>query len=368
MRKMSMLFLMAMMSLSSLLLGAEGTTLHPKAEKYPVPYSGPFVHSSDGGIVTLGGTEAHRSMDGGKTWTSSPVLPADKFAFGDYSIVRTPDGTIVAAFCNSKEIHHGKWGQGSPAEWEIPLYSIRSVDHGKTWSKPLAIQRDWVGAMRGMVALKNGRIVLAAMAIKPWQHVIPVYYSDDKGLSWVKTETITMDGSKINDHDGAMEPKLVERKDGSVYMLIRTTKGTFYKSISKDGGKTWTKPESTGIENNNSFGELAILSDGRWILLWNRDDKFPAFNYQPDPKDWIVEDQKYSWIRRRNKLSLSYSSDEGKTWTEPVVIASTENEKTWLAYSIFFEASPGVYWIATQQGGVRMLLHEKDLCPKAAEK
>ena len=144
-------------------------------------------------------------------------------------------------------------------------------------------------------------------------------------------------------------------------MLIRTTKGTFYRSISKDGGETWSKPESTGIENNNSYGELAVLSDGRWVLVWNRDEKFPAFNYDPDPKDWVVEDLSYSWIRRRNKLSIAFSSDEGETWTEPVVLASTDDEKIWIAYSIFFEQEPGVFWIATQQGGVRLMIREKNL-------
>ena len=118
-----------------------------------------------------------------------------------------------------------------------------------------------------MVVLKGGRIVIATMAIRPWEHVIPVYYSDDQGKSWVKTQTIVMEGSKINDHDGAMEPKLVELADHSIFMLIRTTKGTFYKSISNDGGLTWSKPETTGIQNNNSFGELARLYDGRLVLV-----------------------------------------------------------------------------------------------------
>ena len=91
--------------------------------------------------------------------------------------------------------------------------SIRSTDNGKTWSAPLAIQRDWVGALRAMVVLQSGRIVIATMAIQPWEHVIVVYYSDDQGKSWTKTQTITMEGSKINDHDGAMEPN-VDRSGG----------------------------------------------------------------------------------------------------------------------------------------------------------
>lgn len=343
--------------------GQDKIQLHPKVENYPSKFGGPFVHIPNGGILTLAGTEAHVSFDKGRSWQSYPAIPAADFSFGDRSIDRTKDGVIVSIFCNHKEMRSGKqgWGKGTPAEWQIPVYSIRSTDDGKTWSAPLAIQRDWVGALRAMVVLESGRIVIATMAIQPWEHVIPVYYSDDQGKSWTKTQTITMEGSKINDHDGAMEPKLIELADHSVFMLIRTTKGTFYQSISKDGGLTWSKPDSTGIQNNNSFGELARLQDGRLILVWNRDDKYPPFGYVPDPKDWPLEDMSYSWIKRRNKLSIAMSVDDGKTWSEPVVVASTENEKVWIAYAVFFEIEPGVFWINTGQGKVRLQIRAKDL-------
>ncbi|MDD4870125.1 MAG: sialidase family protein [Kiritimatiellae bacterium] len=345
--------------------GAEKVTLHPKAEPFPSKYVGPFVHLPGSGILALGGKEAHVSFDKGKNWKTYQAIFSDKHSIGTRSLVRTRDGVTVCIFCNNKEVKRGKgWGKGTPEEWNIPVYSIRSTDDGKTWSEPLAIQRDWVGELRAMVLLENGRIVIAAMAIDPgWYHVIPVYYSDDKGLSWHKTETVKMPGSKKNDHDGAMEPKLFEKKDHSICMTIRTTRGTFYESISRDGGKTWSEPVSTGIENNNSFGEFEKLSDGRLILIWNRDDKYPAFNYKPDPKDWPLEESSYSWIKRRNKLSLAISSDEGKTWTEPVVIASTDNEKFWIAYTVFFEVEPGIFWITTGQGNVRMQIREKDIYP-----
>lgn len=361
MKKIVPLFGLLLLTFCGILAASEGITLHKNAQEYPVPYQGPFVRTADNALVTLAGNQARRSDDEGKTWETFPAIDAERFQIGDFSVVRANDGTMVAVFCNNKELRRGKWGEGSVHDWEIPIYSIRSLDGGKTWSEPLAIQRDWVGALRALVTLKSGRIVLAAMAVAPWQHIIPVYVSDDAGQSWTKTQTISMEGSKINDHDGAMEPKLIERADGSVFMLIRTTKGTFYRSISTDEGQTWSKPESTGIENNNSFGELAKLSDGRWILIWNRDDKFPAFGYQPDPNDWVVEDQKFTWFRRRDKLSLAISPDEGKTWSDPIVIASNDRDKPWIAYAVFFEPQPGTFWIATQQGNVKMMIREKDL-------
>ena len=345
-------------------------SFHPAVEPLELPCYGPFVHTYDGAIVALNDKTAFRSTDGGKTWESHQALPSEGFSIhaegGDaYSVVRV-GRDLVAALSNYAELKRGEgWGTGSVTDWSIPVYTIRSTDDGVTWSEPLAIQRDWVGCLRGMVTTKVGRVVLATMGLTPWHHIIKVYISDDRGEHWIRTSVIDMPECHNNDHDGAMEPKILQRKDGSLYMLIRTTKGTFYSSVSNNGGVTWSQPASTGIENNNSFGELEVLSDGSWILLWNRDPALPAFDYHPDPNadpnPWAVEDNSYSWIKPRNVLSCAISSDEGKTWSEPVVLAQTQKE--WIAYPIFFEPQPGLFWISTAQGGLHMKVRRDDLFP-----
>ena len=345
---------------------------HQAIQPLDLPCYGPFVHTYDGAIVGLAGKSAMRSTDGGQTWESFPALPDEGFSIvGDaYSLVRV-GRDLVAAFCNIPEMKQGKWAEGSVTDWEIPVYSIRSTDGGRTWSEPLPIQRDWVGALRAMVTTKGGRVVLAAMGLTPWHHIIKVYISDDRGEHWIHTAVVDMPDCKINDHVGAMEPKIIERKDGSLYMLIRTTKGTFYSSVSVNGGVTWSQPVSTGIENNNSFGELAVMSDGSWILIWNRDPALPAFDYHPDPNadpnPWAVVDKSYSWIKPRNKLSCAISPDEGKTWSDPVILASTENLDMWLAYTVFFEPQPGLFWVSTSQGALHMKVRRDDLFPASGE-
>ena len=62
-----------------------------------------------------------------------------------------------------------------------------------------------------------------------------------------------------------------------------------------------------------------------------------------------------------NYCALATSGDDGKTWSTPTVIASTDNEKVWIAYAVFFEAEPGVFWICTGQGNVRLQIRAKDL-------
>ena len=44
---------------------------------------------------------------------------------------------------------------------------------------------------------------------------------------------------------------------------------------------------------------------------------------------------------------------------------ANENLDNWLAYSVFFEPEPGLFWISTGQGGLHMKVRRDDLFPPA---
>ena len=59
------------------------------------------------------------------------------------------------------------------------------------------------------------------------------------------------------------------------------------------------------------------------------------------------------------------STDDGETWTDPVVIAHKRNRPgkasdRWLAYPYVFEYKPGELWITTMQGGLRVEIQESE--------
>ncbi|MCX7824488.1 MAG: glycoside hydrolase, partial [Verrucomicrobiae bacterium] len=116
---------------------------------------------------------------------------------------------------------------------------------------------------------------------------------------------------------GALEPALLELKDGRVWMLIRTSRGRFWESFSTDGGLTWSEAKPTAMESAHAPGHLARLADGRIALVWNRPQK------------------------RRGELHLAFSSDEGRTWTPSLVLAKGRQ----VTYPFAIEIEPGDLWI-----------------------
>ena len=340
--------------------------IFPTAELLPTDHQGPFVALPDGGILTVENRVAYRSADNGKTWEEFPVFASDAFADRtERALIRTKAGVILFAFLNERENQAGKapWGEGNAEDWILPTYVTRSTDDGKTWSEPIKLQTTWCGAVRNFLELADGRILLVGQSVVPWAHVTLVYYSDDGGLTWEASNTLELGGN--HDHDGAMEAALLARKDESILMLIRTTKGVFYESESTDAGKTWSKPKPTGIQNNNCCCELGRLADGRVYLLWNRNPNLSAYNFDPQA------DSSGMGLSGREELSIAFSASEGRSWSEPLVIAAryvkegddwTRNQ---VSYPYLFEPKSGTLWITSMFGNCRLTVQESDLLTAA---
>jgi sialidase-1 len=112
-----------------------------------------------------------------------------------------------------------------------------------------------------------------------------------------------------------MEPHIEELKDKRLLMVMRTQMGSVYQAHSSDGGKTWSKSSSLGVEAPESCPELMkIPSTGDLLLIWN------GSKYDPKWK---------SHFGKRTPLSSAISKDDGKTWSKPRHI---ETDPDW-AYS-----------------------------------
>jgi lysophospholipase L1-like esterase len=336
-------------------------TLHPLGRPLPSPQQGPFITTADGGVLCIDARQAHHSTDEGKTWRSTPLFQQpDRYQVSNERVLfRTREGTVISAWMNLREKSFAKgfrWG-GPPeeyAQWILPTYVCRSLDDGKTWETPILLHKPWCGCIHSITQLKSGRIVLVGQTIIPeWRHATLTYVSDDQGQTWQRSNILDY-GQGRHDHAGSCEATILERADGTLYMLLRTESGYFYEATSTDRGLTWGNLRKSNVPSVTCCGQIARLADGRVVLLWNH----PPRN-QPGNRS------------SREELSLAFSTDEGKSWTERTVIAARyrrggePTSDSWVAYPYLYERRPGELWVTTMQGGLRMQIRTADITAEA---
>jgi predicted neuraminidase len=109
--------------------------------------------------------------------------------------------------------------------------------------------------------------------------------TDDWGASW-KTST-PLCGL------GNIQPSIVQRKDGSLYTLMRDNGPApkrLLQSTSRDRGETWSEVSDSEYPNPGSGAEIIGLRNGHWALISNDTE------------------------RGRGSLAVQISHDEGATW------------------------------------------------------
>jgi len=323
--------------------------IHPRAARLPHGHMGPFVTLGDGSILAAGTREVLVSRDEGTTWAAHRLFqdPAKFQVRPERALLRTRDGVVILVFMNQKELRRGEWkvhDKAALAKFYLPTYVTRSLDEGKTWEKPQKLQGGWCGAIRSLIQLKTGRIVLCGqnLVFDPGRHVVMTYTSDDNGKTWQQSNILDIGGA--GSHGGTMEGTAAELTDGRVWMLIRTTRGWFWEAFSNDGARTWTGLRKSAIRSSTCCGTLARLASRRLLLLWNRSP--------------VLGGKKPYSLHSREELSMAFSTDDGTSWTEPVVIARDPGKRQ--SYPYVYERRPGELWITTMQGKVRIRLLEKD--------
>jgi hypothetical protein len=250
-----------------------------------------------------------RSDDGGLTWTAPRVefkLPGR----GYYAVqaLAARDGTLHVVAHVFKE---------GPGGYRGRLYEVyhaqRPAASSGSWSEPKRIVPGYIGAIRGFIETRRGRLLLSVGRAIPAREQKPatgpdygwndtfVYYSDDKGATWQQSGdglSLRLETENVTRH-GAVEPVMLELNDGRVWMLVRDRQGRLWQSHSADGAR-WPPLERSGFISSDSPAELERLSDGRVVLFTN------GCQFWTNPRSYAMGG--------REVLHGAISRDEGHTW------------------------------------------------------
>ncbi|MFT4093216.1 MAG: sialidase family protein [Niabella sp.] len=255
-----------------------------------------------------------RSTDKGRHWEASRVLV--RSSKGECYANPTPvvdrkTGTVFLFFAHNFHNDSSR------------VYYITSRDEGATWSAPKEVTNlfngdpfkrpfHFPGPGHG-IALSNGRLLLQVWHRYSIQYPAAgrrygssVIYSDDHGRNW-KSGGYIPGAGQVN----AGEGRMAELPNGKILFSARGSflsdtvrrknepVSTRVESLSNDQGMSWSYPGKSTIEPFTSVdaGLSQLTKNGAEYILFSR-PLGPG----------------------RENLGISFSKDQGKTWSAPVLL------------------------------------------------
>jgi predicted neuraminidase len=161
----------------------------------------------------------------------------------------------------------------------IPEY-VKSLRHDAT--NKLSRRLGWMTRAHPFV-LENKRLIIPLYSDGFSFSLMAI--SDDGGKTW--TNSAPLIGA------GNIQPSIVQRKDGSLYTLMRDNGPApkrLHQSESRDGGFTWSPVTDSQHPNPGAGTEIIKLKNGNWVLISNDTE------------------------RGRHSLAVEMSDNEGKSW------------------------------------------------------
>lgn len=228
-----------------------------------------------------GGIVMKRSNDGGKTWSDRLPVPEN---WATSQEVPTIHRVVDANGKKRLIIFSGRY----------PCKMAVSVDDGKGWT-PLKALGDWGGivTMGSVEALKTGKGHYMALfhddgiyfektnkQTKPITFTLFKTLSIDGGLTWSFPEEIYK-SSEVH----LCEPGLIRSPDGKqIAILLRenSRKKNSHVMFSDDEGKTWTRPREVADALTGDRHTAKYTKDGRLFIAF-RDMGLNS----PTKGDWI---------------------------------------------------------------------------------
>jgi len=205
-----------------------------------------------------------RSFDGGETWEEPFLVIApvreESYRAIDVELWLDPDDRLWVLWTQTKVLTEEKTIDSNDGVFGVWAIVTENPDDEKpVWSEPRRLTDGFLRCKP--TVLGNGEWVFPAY---DWIHDRYAYYvTKDKGVTFEKRLTAlkTERNKKMFD-----EPMIVEINDSTLWMLVRTIEGVA-RTVSTDGGKTWSELENPAFPGPCSRFFIGKLESGNILLV-----------------------------------------------------------------------------------------------------
>ena len=305
---------------SRLWQGIPGIERAPNGRLWATWYSGDLAEGDIGNYAL-----ASTSGDEGKKWSKPMVIRAPQGTkIGDPIPWLDPRGRLW--------IFYNQLTPRTPQKGSVTLrctMAIRTDNPDSAtpaWSKPIFIAEGGILFGKPILRASGGWVAPFFLMVPPTQDIkeTGTLISTNEGETWTWLGGTSIGPALRN----FSEATLAQRKDGSLWMMIRTLKG-LYESSSQDGGVTWSEaapiPKFVGPSTRACLRRLA---SGSFLLIYH-DAKANTKGTYP-----------------RERLAAWLSDDEGRTWPYMLLL----DERSGVSYPDATQAPDGRIWVAYDHG------------------
>ena len=275
------------------------------------------------------------STDGGKSFRSCEAVvehPDPQCRIYDPCLWIDPHGVLWMSWTQARGFNDGRSGvwvsQCSDPDADNLVWSPpRRIANGIMMNKPIVTSKgDWLFPP-AIWCDTSGSVPTERHGLENEQFS-NVYASLDEG------RTIALRGHADIPHRSFDENMIVEKRDGSLWMLTRTFDG-IGESFSTDGGYTWTPGRKSHIDGPCSRFHIRRLRSGRLLMI-----NHYQFDQRIDLEDIMSQGNVKSW-KGRSHLTALLSEDDGQTWPYYLLL----DERNEVSYPDAKEAADGMIYV-----------------------
>jgi predicted neuraminidase len=274
-------------------------TLAPNGDLLVSWYGGSY-ESSDDQVLFLA-----RLKKGTHIWTNPEILVRSPGKPpGNAVLFTTADNKIWLVWGRMEGTQPMLRGTG----WDAcSLFFRTSTDGGVTWTEDKPFYHDTLGWLPRNLTIKlaDGTLVLPLSDERNGHGVDLSFFlaTKDNGATWTRSAIMR----------GGEQPTIIQRTDGTLLAYLRV-RPNIVAAESHDSGKSWTVPAPTQWKNPDAGISMTRLRNGHLLLVFNDEDD------------------------SRSPLHIARSTDEGRTWSKPLIIETNPGE---YSYPSIFESPDG---------------------------